>query len=103
MLGACMSPNFIARVSHVNVSATSLALVCVDPEDPDETRRECFLRRLNRLIKLAEDIGLALGKETRGISVTRYECCFIYIFFRLLNRCHTCKTNRLGASEYNEQ
>lgn len=61
MLGACMSPNFIARVSHVNASATSLALVCVDPEDPDETRRECLLRRLNRGIKLAEDIGLALG------------------------------------------
>lgn len=63
MLGACMSPNFIARVSHVNASATSLALVCVDPEDPDETRRECLLRRLNRGIKLAEDIGLALGMD----------------------------------------
>ncbi|XP_006613318.1 protein unc-93 homolog A isoform X1 [Apis laboriosa] len=61
MLGACISPSFIARVSHINTSATSLALVCVDPEDPDETRRECLLRRLNRAIKLAEDIGLALG------------------------------------------
>lgn len=36
-------------------------MVCVDPEDPDETRRECLLRRLNRGIKLAEDIGLAIG------------------------------------------
>uniref|UniRef100_V9ILD9 UNC93-like protein n=2 Tax=Apis cerana TaxID=7461 RepID=V9ILD9_APICE len=61
MLGACISPSFIARVSHINTSATSLALVCVDPEDPDETRRECLLRRLNRAIKLAEDMGLALG------------------------------------------
>ncbi|KAG7205143.1 hypothetical protein KM043_005512 [Ampulex compressa] len=61
MLGACASPNFLARTSHVNSSATSLALVCVDPEDPDETRRECLLRRLNRGIKLAEDMGLALG------------------------------------------
>ncbi|XP_043510106.1 protein unc-93 homolog A isoform X4 [Frieseomelitta varia] len=69
MLGACMSPNFIARVSHVNVSATSLALVCVDPEDPDETRRECLLRRLNRGIKLAEDIGLALGCLIAAILV----------------------------------
>lgn len=61
ILGACASPSFIARTSHVNTSATSLALVCVDPEDPDETRRECLLRRLNRGIKLAEDVGLALG------------------------------------------
>lgn len=61
ILGACVSPSFIARVSHVNASATSLALVSIDPEDPDETRRECLLRRLNRGIKLAEDIGLALG------------------------------------------
>lgn len=43
------------------MSASSLALVCVDPEDPDETRRECLLRRLNRGIRLAEDIGLAFG------------------------------------------
>ncbi|XP_076753126.1 protein unc-93 homolog A [Xylocopa sonorina] len=69
MLGACVSPNFLARVSHVNTSATSLALVCVDPEDPDETRRECLLRRLNRGIKLAEDIGLALGCLIAAILV----------------------------------
>jgi len=61
MLGCCVSPSFLARTSHVNVSATSLALVCVDPEDPDETRRECLLRRLNRCMKLAEDMGLAVG------------------------------------------
>lgn len=61
MLGCCASPSFLARTSHVNVSASSLALVCVDPEDPDETRRECLLRRLNRCIKLAEDMGLAVG------------------------------------------
>ncbi|XP_029165990.1 UNC93-like protein [Nylanderia fulva] len=61
MLGCCASSSFLARTSHVNVSATSLAMVCVDPEDPDETRRECLLRRLNRGIKLAEDIGLAIG------------------------------------------
>ncbi|KOC69305.1 UNC93-like protein [Habropoda laboriosa] len=69
MLGACVSPNFIARVSQVNASASSLALVCVDPEDPDETRRECLLRRLNRGIKLAEDIGLALGCLIAAILV----------------------------------
>lgn len=68
MLGACISPSFIARVLHINTSATSLALVCVDPEDPDETRRECLLRRLNRAIKLAEDIGLALGMKIMYIS-----------------------------------
>lgn len=61
MLGCCASSSFLARTSHINMSATSLALVCVDPEDPDETRRECLLRRLNRGIKLAEDIGLAIG------------------------------------------
>lgn len=61
MLGCCASSSFLARTSHVNVSANSLAMVCVDPEDPDETRRECLLRRLNRGIKLAEDIGLAIG------------------------------------------
>jgi len=61
MLGCCVSPSFLARTSHVNVSATGLALVCVDPEDPDETRRECLLRRLNRCMKLAEDMGLAVG------------------------------------------
>ncbi|XP_076276392.1 protein unc-93 homolog A [Lasioglossum baleicum] len=69
MLGACITPSFIARVSHVNSSATSLALVCADPEDPDETRRECLLRRLNRGIKLAEDIGLALGCLIAAILV----------------------------------
>ncbi|XP_011262079.1 UNC93-like protein isoform X2 [Camponotus floridanus] len=61
MLGCCASSSFLARTSHINVSANSLAMVCVDPEDPDETRRECLLRRLNRGIKLAEDIGLAIG------------------------------------------
>ncbi|XP_076249253.1 protein unc-93 homolog A isoform X2 [Calliopsis andreniformis] len=69
ILGACVSPSFIARVSHVNASATSLALVSIDPEDPDETRRECLLRRLNRGIKLAEDIGLALGCLIAAILV----------------------------------
>ncbi|XP_043250672.1 uncharacterized protein LOC122396393 isoform X2 [Colletes gigas] len=69
MLGVCVTPNFIARVSHVNASATSLALVCIDPEDPDETRRECLLRRLNRGIRLAEDIGLALGCLIAAIFV----------------------------------
>ncbi|XP_076640769.1 protein unc-93 homolog A [Halictus rubicundus] len=69
VLGACITPSFIARVSHVNSSATSLALVCADPEDPDETRRECLLRRLNRGIKLAEDIGLALGCLIAAIIV----------------------------------
>ncbi|XP_014480057.1 PREDICTED: protein unc-93 homolog A isoform X1 [Dinoponera quadriceps] len=69
MLGACATPSFLARTSHVNVSATSLALVCVDPEDPDETRRECLLRRLNRGIKLAEDIGLAFGCVIAAILV----------------------------------
>ncbi|XP_020294307.1 UNC93-like protein [Pseudomyrmex gracilis] len=62
MLGCCVSSSFLARTSHVNWCATSMALVCcVSPEDPDETRRECLLRRLNRGIKLAEDIGLAIG------------------------------------------
>ncbi|XP_071563759.1 UNC93-like protein isoform X2 [Temnothorax nylanderi] len=70
MLGCCASPSFLARTSHINVSATSLALVCVDsPEDPDETRRECLLRRLNRGIKLAEDIGLAIGCLIAAILV----------------------------------
>ncbi|XP_076625211.1 protein unc-93 homolog A [Colletes latitarsis] len=69
MFGVCITPNFIARVSHVNASATSLALVCIDPEDPDETRRECLLRRLNRGIRLAEDIGLALGCLIAAIFV----------------------------------
>ncbi|XP_001601631.2 protein unc-93 homolog A isoform X2 [Nasonia vitripennis] len=61
LLGAWTSPSFLARTSHVNISATSLGLVCADPEDPDETRRDCILRRLNRGIKLAEDMGLAFG------------------------------------------
>ncbi|KYN42650.1 UNC93-like protein [Trachymyrmex septentrionalis] len=70
MLGCCASSSFLARTSHINVSATSLALVCVDPEDPaDETRRECLLRRLNRGIKLAEDIGLAIGCLIAAILV----------------------------------
>ncbi|XP_078043312.1 protein unc-93 homolog A [Augochlora pura] len=69
VLGACITPSFIARVSHVNSSASSLALVSADPEDPDETRRECLLRRLNRGIKLAEDIGLALGCLIAAILV----------------------------------
>lgn len=69
MLGACASPSFLARTSHVNVSATSLALVCVDPEEPDETRRDCLLRRLNRGIKLAEDIGLAFGTSRDIITI----------------------------------
>ncbi|XP_011497606.1 PREDICTED: protein unc-93 homolog A [Ceratosolen solmsi marchali] len=61
LLGVWMSPSFLARTAHVNISATSLGLVCSDPEDPDETRRDCILRRLSRGIKLAEDIGLAFG------------------------------------------
>ncbi|KAJ8682922.1 hypothetical protein QAD02_018714 [Eretmocerus hayati] len=61
LLGAWTSPSFIARASSVNVSAANLGLVCSDPEDPDETRRDCILRRLNRCIKLAEDLGLAIG------------------------------------------
>ncbi|XP_011694812.1 PREDICTED: UNC93-like protein [Wasmannia auropunctata] len=70
MLGCCASSSFLARTSHINVSATSLALVCVDgPEDPDESRRECLLRRLNRGIKLAEDIGLAIGCLIAAILV----------------------------------
>ncbi|KAH0955051.1 hypothetical protein HN011_005178 [Eciton burchellii] len=69
MLGCCVSPSFLARTSHVNVSATSLALVCVDPEDPDETRRECLLRRLNRCMKLAEDMGLAVGCVIAAILI----------------------------------
>jgi len=68
MLGCCVSPSFLARTSHVNVSATGLALVCVDPEDPDETRRECLLRRLNRCMKLAEDMGLAVGNLQPALS-----------------------------------
>ncbi|XP_058799411.1 UNC93-like protein isoform X2 [Phymastichus coffea] len=61
LMGIWMSPSFLARISHVNVSATNLGLVCADPEDSDETRRECILRRLNRGVKLAEDVGLAFG------------------------------------------
>ncbi|XP_011645959.1 UNC93-like protein [Pogonomyrmex barbatus] len=69
MLGCCVSSNFLARISHINMSATSLSLVCADPEDPDETRRECLLRRLNRGIKLAEDFGLAIGCLIAAIIV----------------------------------
>ncbi|XP_066581077.1 UNC93-like protein isoform X2 [Prorops nasuta] len=69
MLGMCIGPSFLARTSHVNLSATSLALVCADPEDPDETRKECLLRRLNRAIKLAEDLGLALGCLVAAVLV----------------------------------
>ncbi|XP_033208023.1 UNC93-like protein [Belonocnema kinseyi] len=61
LLGIWMSPGFLARTSHVNVCAASLGLVCADPEDPDDTRRDCLLRRLNRSMKLAEDMGLAFG------------------------------------------
>ncbi|KAL7289011.1 hypothetical protein TKK_0016968 [Trichogramma kaykai] len=61
LMGLWLSPSFLSRVSHVNVSATNLGLVCSDIEDPDETRRDCILRRLNRGIKLAEDLGLAFG------------------------------------------
>ena len=60
-MGAWSSPSFLARTSHVNVSATSLSFVCSDPEDPDESRRDCLLRRLSRGVKLAEDFGLAFG------------------------------------------
>ncbi|KAL2746202.1 UNC93-like protein isoform X2 [Vespula maculifrons] len=69
ILGACVSPSFLARTSHVNISASCLALVCVDPEDPDETRRDCLLRRLNRGVKLAEDVGLAIGCLIAAILV----------------------------------
>ncbi|XP_011869259.1 PREDICTED: UNC93-like protein [Vollenhovia emeryi] len=69
MLGCCASSSFLARTSHINVCATSLALDCVDPEDPNETRRECLLRRLNRVIKLAEDTGLAIGCLIAAILV----------------------------------
>ena len=62
LLGVWTAPSFIARTFHVNVCATNLSLVCADPEDPDETRRDCLLRRLNRGMKLAEDMGLAFGK-----------------------------------------
>ncbi|XP_031833038.1 UNC93-like protein [Nomia melanderi] len=91
-LGACITPSFIARVSHVNTSATSLALVCVDPEDPDETRRECLLRRLNRGIKLAEDIGLALGCLIAAILVKLTDS----VPFDTLNN----ETNDVCGAEY---
>ncbi|XP_043268425.1 protein unc-93 homolog A [Venturia canescens] len=69
LLGVCTSPSFLARTSHVNVCATNLSLVCVDHEDPDETRRDCLLRRLNRGMKLAEDMGLAFGCLIAAIIV----------------------------------
>ncbi|XP_015608749.1 UNC93-like protein [Cephus cinctus] len=69
LLGAFASPSFIARTSHVNISAARLGLVCSDPEDPDETRRDCLLRRINRGLRLAEDIGLALGCLIAAILV----------------------------------
>lgn len=62
LLGICNSPCVLARTSHVNISATNLNFVCMDPEDPDEKRRDCILRRLNRALKLAEDMGLAIGE-----------------------------------------
>lgn len=62
LLGICTSPSIIARTSHVNISATNLNVVCMDIEDPDETRRDCILRRINRALKLAEDMGLAIGE-----------------------------------------
>ncbi|XP_011298781.1 protein unc-93 homolog A [Fopius arisanus] len=61
LLGIFATPTFIARTAHVNVTATNLTIVCTDPEDSDENRRDCILRRLNRGMKLAEDMGLALG------------------------------------------
>ncbi|XP_012286401.1 UNC93-like protein [Orussus abietinus] len=69
IFGACASPGFLARTSHTNISAARLSLVCSDPEDPDETRRDCLLRRLNRGMKLAEDMGLALGCLIAAILV----------------------------------
>lgn len=62
VLGICISPSVLARTTHVFTCATNLNVVCIDPEDPDETRHECLLRRLNRGIKLAEDMGLAFGE-----------------------------------------
>ncbi|KAK0079984.1 hypothetical protein PV326_008433, partial [Microctonus aethiopoides] len=61
VLGLCVCPSFLARTTHVHACATNLSVVCADPEDPDETKRDCLLRRLNRGIKLAEDMGLAFG------------------------------------------
>lgn len=88
MLGCCASSSFLARTSHINVSASSLALVCVDPEDPDETRRECLLRRLNRGIKLAEDIGLAIG------------CLIAAILVRLTDLTSSVVNNDVCGAEY---
>lgn len=63
LLGAWVSPCYLARTAQVNISAARLSLVSSDPEDPDETRRECLLRRLSRALKLAEDMGLAIGQS----------------------------------------
>lgn len=62
LLGIWISPSFLARISHVHVCANNLSVVCADPEDPDESRRECLLRRVSRGVKLAEDLGLAFGE-----------------------------------------
>ncbi|XP_046739394.1 protein unc-93 homolog A isoform X2 [Diprion similis] len=69
LLGAWVSPCFLARTSQVNISAARLSLVSSDPEDPDETRRECHLRRLSRGLRLAEDMGLAVGCLVAAILV----------------------------------
>ncbi|XP_048507363.1 protein unc-93 homolog A [Athalia rosae] len=69
LLGAWASPCFLARTAQVNISAARLSLVSSDPEDPDETKRECLSRRLSRGLKLAEDMGLALGCLVAAILV----------------------------------
>ncbi|XP_008560913.1 protein unc-93 homolog A [Microplitis demolitor] len=62
LFGITLSPSLLSRTSHVNNCANNLSVIySTDPEDPDDTRRECLLRRLNRIMKLAEDVGLAVG------------------------------------------
>ncbi|XP_051176499.1 UNC93-like protein [Leptopilina boulardi] len=81
LLGIWMSPGFLARTSHVNVCAASLGLVCADPEDPDDTRRDCLLRRLNRSMKLAEDMGLAFGCFIASILIKITDMSHIKFIF----------------------
>ncbi|CAD6245142.1 GSCOCG00013549001-RA-CDS [Cotesia congregata] len=73
LYGMTLSPWLLSRTSHVNICASNLSVIYAtdpdDPDDPDDTKRECILRRLNRILKLAEDLGLAVGCLIAGLII----------------------------------
>ncbi|XP_034933654.1 protein unc-93 homolog A isoform X2 [Chelonus insularis] len=70
LLGITISPSFVARILHIDICAANLSIISPDSEDSDESRRECLLRRLNRAMKLAEDLGLAIGCLIATLIIT---------------------------------